>query len=51
MEEVLQSHHFRSGEDLATTLHRHDRLYNQQFSQSSLGSSKTLLQAMKRWHK
>jgi transposase InsO family protein len=48
--EVLQSHHFRSGEDLETTLHRYVRLYNQQLPQSALGS-KTPLQAMKDWHK
>jgi transposase InsO family protein len=36
IEEVLQSHHFRSGEDLETTLHRYVWLYNQQISQSAL---------------
>jgi len=50
IEEVLQSHHFRSGEELETTLHRYVRLYNQQLPQSALGS-KTPLQAMKDWHK
>ncbi len=50
IEEVLQSHHFRSGEDLETTLHRYVWLYNQQFPQSAL-STKTPLQAMKDWHK
>ena len=49
IEDVLQSHHFRSGEDLETTLHRYVRLYNQQLPQSALGS-KTPLQAMKDWH-
>jgi len=49
-EEVLQSHHFRSGEELETTLHRCVVLYNQQIPQSALGS-KTRLQAMKDWHK
>lgn len=29
IEEVLQSHHFRSGEELETTLHRYVQLYNQ----------------------
>lgn len=29
IEEVLQSHHFRSGEELETTLHRYVWLYNQ----------------------
>lgn len=38
IEEVLQSHHFHSGEELATTLHRYVLLYNQQLPQSALGS-------------
>jgi transposase InsO family protein len=50
IEEVLQSHRFRSGEDLETTLHRYVRLTNQQLPQSGLGS-KTPLQAMKDRHK
>ena len=50
IEEVRQSHHFRSGEELETTLHRYVLLYNQQLPQSALGS-KTPLQAMKDWHK
>ena len=50
IEEVLRSHHFRSGEELETALHRYVLLYNQQLPQSSLGS-KTPLQAMKDWHK
>jgi hypothetical protein len=50
IEAVLQSHPFRWGEDLATTLYRHARLCNQQLPQSAFGS-KTLLQAMKDWHK
>ena len=50
IEEVLQSHHFRSGEELETTLHRYVWLYNQQLPQSALGS-KTPLQTMKEWHK
>jgi len=50
IEEVLQSHHFRSGEELETTLHRYVWLYNQQLPQSALGS-KSPLQAMKEWHK
>ena len=50
IEEVLQSHHFRSGEDLEATLHRYVWLYNQQLPQSALGS-KPPLQAMKDWHK
>ena len=48
IEEVMQSHHFRSGEELETTLHRYVALYNQQLPQSALGS-KTPLQ--KDWHK
>ena len=48
IEDVLQSHHFRSGEELETTLHRYTWLYNQQLPQSALGS-KTPLQAMKNW--
>jgi hypothetical protein len=50
IEDVLQSHHFRSGEELEATLHRYVWLYNQQLLQSALGS-KTPLQAMKDWHK
>ncbi len=38
IEEVLQSHHFRSGEELETTLLRYVWLYNQQLPQSALGS-------------
>ena len=49
IEEVLRSHHFRSGEELETTLLRYVALYNQQLPQSALGS-KTPLQAMKDWH-
>jgi hypothetical protein len=50
IEEVLQSHHFRSGEELEATLHRYVWLYNQQLPQSALGS-RSPLQAMKDWHK
>ena len=50
IEEVLPSHHFHSGEELETTLHRYVLLYNQQLPQSALGS-KTPLQAMKDWQK
>ena len=46
IEEVLQSHHFRSGEELETTLHRYVWLYNHQLPQSAL-RSKTPLPAMK----
>ena len=50
IEDVLQSHHFRSGEELEATLDRYVWLYNQELPQSALGS-KTPLQAMKDWHK
>jgi|AntAceMinimDraft_1070359.scaffolds.fasta_scaffold06635_5 hypothetical protein len=49
IEDVLQSHHFRSGEELETTLHRCGWLYNQQLPPSAL-ASQTPLQAMKDWH-
>jgi hypothetical protein len=49
IEEVLQSHSFRSGEELETTLHRYVWLYNHQLPQSALGST-LHLQAMKDWH-
>jgi hypothetical protein len=38
IEDVLQSHHFQSGEELEATLHRYVWLYNQQLPQSALGS-------------
>ena len=50
IEEVLQSHHFKSGDELETTLHRYAWLYNQQLPQSAL-ASRTPLQAMKDWYK
>ena len=50
IEDVLQSHHFRSGEELEATLYRYAWLYNQQLPQSALGS-KTPLQTMQDWHK
>ena len=50
IEEVLQSHHFKSGDELETTLHRYVWLYNQQLPQSAL-ASRTPLQAMKDWYK
>jgi hypothetical protein len=50
IEDVLQSHHFRSGEELETTLHRYLWLYNQHLPQSALGS-KSPSQAMKHRHK
>ena len=39
IEEVLQSHHFRSGDALETTLHRYVLLYNQQLPQSHWAAS------------
>ena len=36
IEEVMQSHHFRSGEELETALLRYVALYNQQLPQSAL---------------
>lgn len=50
IEDVLQSHHFRSGGELEARLHRYVWLYNQQLSQSALGS-KPSLQAMTDWYK
>jgi transposase InsO family protein len=50
IEDVLQSHYFRSGEDPNATMHRYVLLYNQQLPQSVL-QSRTPLQAMKDWHK
>jgi hypothetical protein len=38
IEEVLQSQHLRSGEELETTLQRYVALYSQQLPQSALGS-------------
>ena len=46
IEEVLKSHHFRSGEELETTLHRYVWLYKHQLPQSALGSEMSL-QVMK----
>jgi hypothetical protein len=50
IEDVLQSHHFQSDQELQATLHRYVWLCNQQLPQSALGS-KSPLQAMKDWHK
>lgn len=50
IEDVLQSHHFRSGVELETRLHRKVWLYNQQLPQSALGI-RTPLRAMKDGHK
>jgi len=50
IEAVLQSHHFRAGEALETTLHRYLAFCNQQLPRSALGR-KTPLQVMKDWHR
>ena len=50
IEEVLQSRHCKSGEDLEATLHRYVWRYNQQLPQSAL-ASRSPLQAMKNWCK
>lgn len=50
IEDVLQSHHFKSGEDMETTLLRYVWLYNQQLPQSAL-ANRSPLQAMKDWYK
>ncbi len=49
IEDVLQSHHFRSGEDLEQTILRYVRLYNGQFPQSVL-KGRTPIDALKEWH-
>jgi len=46
--DILKTHHFHSGEDLAESLHRYVFLYNHQLPQSALGS-KSPIQAMKEW--
>jgi transposase InsO family protein len=50
IEDMLQSNHLQSGDELEATLHRYVWLYNQQLPQSALGS-KTPLQAIKDLHK
>ena len=50
LEDVLQGHHLKSGEELDQTHVRYVWLYKQQLPQSVLGS-RTPLQAMKNWHK
>ncbi len=54
IEDVLQSHRFRSGEDLEQTILRYVRLYNGQLPQSVLKSvlkGRTPLDALKEWHR
>lgn len=50
IEDVLQSHRFRSGEDLEQTILRYIRLYNGQFPQSVL-KGRTPIDALKDWQK
>ena len=49
IEDVLQSHRFKSGEELETTILRYVSLYNGQLPQTAL-KSKTPTQAMKAWY-
>lgn len=49
IEDVLQSHHFRSAEELEATLHRYVWLYNQKLPQSTLGSI-TPCRSMQKWY-
>ena len=48
IEEVLQSHHYRSGSDLVTAPHRYFLLYNQQLPPSAL-ANRSFLRTMKDW--
>ncbi len=50
IEDVLQSHHFHSGEDLEQTILRYVRLYNGQLPQSVL-KGRTLVDALKDWQR
>ena len=50
IEDVLQSHRFRSGEDLEQTILRYVRLYNGQLPQSVL-KGRTPIDALKDWQK
>ena len=50
IEDVLQSHRFRSGEDLQQTILRYVRLYNTQLPQSVLKGD-TPIDALKNWHR
>jgi len=49
IEDALQSHRFRSGEDLEQTILRYLRLYNGQLPQSVL-KGRTPIDALKDWH-
>lgn len=50
IEDVLQSHHFHSSEDLETTILRYVRLYNSQLPQSVL-QGRTPVDALKDWQR
>ena len=50
IEDVLQSHHFHSGEDLEQTILRYVRLYNGQLPQSVL-KGRTPVDALKDWQR
>ena len=49
IQDVLNTHRFRSGEDLEQTLLRYVALYNHRLPQSAL-KSKTPIHTMKDWH-
>ncbi len=49
IQDLLNTHRFRSGQDLEQTLLRYVALYNHQLPQSAL-KSKAPLQAMKDWY-
>lgn len=50
IEDVLQGHHFRSGEDLKHTILRYVHLYNSQLPQSVL-KGRTPVDALKDWQR
>lgn len=50
IEDVLQSHRFRSGEDLEQTILRYVQLYNSQLPQTVL-KGRTPIGALKDWHR
>jgi len=50
IEDVLQSHRFRSGEELEQTILRYVRLYNGQLPQSAL-KGRTPIGALKDWQR
>lgn len=50
IEDVLQSHRFRSGEDLAQTILRYVHLYNSQLPQAAL-KGRSPVEALKDWQR